>query len=1175
MKQQLIELEDQKQSSLYVKRQENVVIDMDKLQKKQKQIDFQIDSSYDDQNQLDLSSQNQQNTMPQTQKNIDSKKKQSSVRKDRYDNQPAKKSWDKLKIKIVCIILFFLLSGIVFTGVMNYFLAILLSDHISETTTEEIGKVQIDFTRAMGLHYGNAYINLIQQETDKSQKVYKQLISIFNQKNVNPNADFTKIAVYMSQFNPAAMKDRQYNVYNNQLTYDLGQIMWTYTQKTQTTIQPGFDSYIQQLTLGLFGILRAVKTDVDLYSINVVLFDGPDQLLFSFPAQTDLPNTPPAKTTAQLANNAIKQIYQLNQSRFFFTYQVQRQEVIIVTDCIALTCGELQIPYQEYCITNPSDPRCSQYNPSDFCGSVCTNYIKFTLSFLQSLQGKGIDHVYVTQVSQINTPQDLYKPLVYLDFQNMQVKENFWKTEFNVTWYDQSQDAQNFYNQFNKYYSDYTNDYLATSSYQNGNDQYQISIFSIKQKLNSAISNNQGNIAFTAITKIPQSSSIFQSTITDIKSSMSQLLIIGIVVLIILCIFIIYYIYQYSDHVTQPINLLKDKVKEIANRSLCVNVRNDTDSNLKFCFILILIFSLKQIEHWQEIDQLYRNFDFLNQIIVYGDDKYYDGLTAETLIKYSNAFLMFEKLDNRKGMGIVLNNMGNINMKLGRIEEAISSYKQAFQLAERDLMELLLVENIFSFYRVRPFNGYESLKPYDYTYNYHFYNQFKNRKENKESILVCTANKHLYEQVIANRAYQLASAYLQGYYISTNLQTKQEYLSNCIDFLKLTERLDGKDKSRYIFNILKIVQAHIEKAQFYLQQKDKNNQFMMLKESFKKLLLAESALTKYRQKYELFNENFRNDIPPEIVEQHLKLQSGLFYKQIFYYKKSLESFNECLRIGKNYDPAVREQCLKNIKEILEQENLIDQAPGLLKLIKNNFEKKWKDIVIIVDYSYSMRHKVIGSENYELDADDVDEERDPKDKSSSKDNADGKCKSQKYVAIKKFLQIFDNYVQNDDRVAFIKFNENVDVIFELNEKENNTIFLRNSIKSFLKNFPQGESAVRQAIYTAIKLFQKAVPKDHSKWIVIFTDGGDSCSKISEPELMQMLSQSDVNIMIIGCGLDKYATKIFRQYCEKTKNGIFIKTNNKKEEIDIAFQAITNKIYGNSDLNYNVEAFNAQS
>ena len=43
------------------------------------------------------------------------------------------------------------------------------------------------------------------------------------------------------------------------------------------------------------------------------------------------------------------------------------------------------------------------------------------------------------------------------------------------------------------------------------------------------------------------------------------------------------------------------------------------------------------------------------------------------------------------------------------------------------------------------------------------------------------------------------------------------------------------------------------------------------------------------------------------------------------------------------------------------------------------------------------------------------------------------------------------------------------------------------------------------------------------------------------------------------------------CEKTKNGIFIETNSNQSEIDIAFQAITNKIYGNADINYNVEEF----
>lgn len=133
-----------------------------------------------------------------------------------------------------------------------------------------------------------------------------------------------------------------------------------------------------------------------------------------------------------------------------------------------------------------------------------------------------------------------------------------------------------------------------------------------------------------------------------------------------------------------------------------------------------------------------------------GDDNYYKDLSAESLIKYSNAYLMFESLGNRKGMGIVLNNMGNINMKLGRIEEAINSYKEAFGIAERDLMELLFIDNLFAYYNVKPFNGWDPKVKYDFSYNYHFYCKMLQRPK---SMLVCTANKSLIESIISNRAY--------------------------------------------------------------------------------------------------------------------------------------------------------------------------------------------------------------------------------------------------------------------------------------------------------------------------------------------------------------------------------------------------------------------------------------
>jgi len=61
----------------------------------------------------------------------------------------------------------------------------------------------------------------------------------------------------------------------------------------------------------------------------------------------------------------------------------------------------------------------------------------------------------------------------------------------------------------------------------------------------------------------------------------------------------------------------------------------------------------------------------LNTIIRASDDFYYQDLSEETLIKYSQAYNLFEKQGNRKGVGIVLNNIGNIHMKQERIENAM------------------------------------------------------------------------------------------------------------------------------------------------------------------------------------------------------------------------------------------------------------------------------------------------------------------------------------------------------------------------------------------------------------------------------------------------------------------------------------------------------------------------
>jgi hypothetical protein len=41
-------------------------------------------------------------------------------------------------------------------------------------------------------------------------------------------------------------------------------------------------------------------------------------------------------------------------------------------------------------------------------------------------------------------------------------------------------------------------------------------------------------------------------------------------------------------------------------------------------------------------------------------------------------------------------------------------------------------------------------------------------------------------------------------------------------------------------------------------------------------------------------------------------------------------------------------------------------------------------------------------------------------------------NRKKNAVKSFIEVFDNYLKDEDRVAFIRFNHNVNIVFELNQ-----------------------------------------------------------------------------------------------------------------------------------------------
>jgi uncharacterized circularly permuted ATP-grasp superfamily protein len=111
------------------------------------------------------------------------------------------------------------------------------------------------------------------------------------------------------------------------------------------------------------------------------------------------------------------------------------------------------------------------------------------------------------------------------------------------------------------------------------------------------------------------------------------------------------------------------------------------------------------------------------------------------------------------------------------------------------------------------------------------------------------------------------------------------------------------------------------------------------------------------------------------------------------------------------------------------------------------------------------------------------------------------KNKKFIYI---FKIYDDYVKDNDRVGYIKFNKNVDVIFGLSERGKNRVYLRKCLQNVEEVIkPHGETAFFTAIKESLKLHKKAERRDHSRWIVALTDGEDNSSRIKYDEIYKRL------------------------------------------------------------------------
>ncbi|KAL4456958.1 hypothetical protein ABPG74_014596 [Tetrahymena malaccensis] len=452
--------------------------------------------------------------------------------------------------------------------------------------------------------------------------------------------------------------------------------------------------------------------------------------------------------------------------------------------------------------------------------------------------------------------------------------------------------------------------------------------------------------------------------------------------------------------------------------------------------------------------------------------------------------------------------------------------------------------------------------------------------------------KQKLEPLYIDRCNQLANAYcIYAFDIKkTDRKQAKRLAEKAIEKYKIVSRLFKNIepvpdilKRHFMVNI-RLISLYLECADFNkfvertpdLGEAEFNKSF----ESYEK---AQGMLKQYEQ---MGGDQGDKDILNQIHNFYI----FLYLKGAGLYQDAYQYFQQCIVLYKYYDPAIRYSYLTHVKQILEK--FYPKIPiSLSDMIEGFKVRKNKDIAFVLNFCGQVDLK-------------------KKKKKKQFENA-------RETIAQVFQNIYDRYIEADDRMAFILIKKQIDVIFELKYKHNNEKYFRSSIQHNLtinensqaqeinkapdnldqnvkskendqdlgaqnltescKNDGTEQPTFRKlcrSIYTARKLFYKVEDRKSLKWIVVLTDNLDNTiesdqqkqkycrllKKSLEQNMNTQKSENEeqtdlVNLMIIGLDLDQNTKILFKHLCQVTQEGIFIEDCN-SDDINIAFQSISN-------------------
>ena len=122
------------------------------------------------------------------------------------------------------------------------------------------------------------------------------------------------------------------------------------------------------------------------------------------------------------------------------------------------------------------------------------------------------------------------------------------------------------------------------------------------------------------------------------------------------------------------------------------------------------------------------------------------------------------------------------------------------------------------------------------------------------------------------------------------------------------------------------------------------------------------------------------------------------------------------------------------------------------------------------------------------------------------------------------------------MSFIRFNLNIDVVFDFESKYINEFSKRHQIE--LSHTPRDRTSLFDTVGLLLNKFSKTKRVRMRRFMVIITDGDDSSSYKSLIKLAKKIVRSGVTIICVGLNTNDRQKKALERLARMSANGVFI-------------------------------------